>query len=154
MVVTFPAGTCFIKESTSRGAGITKVPGPHLALSLGVTFSTRGKPLLSASFSRHDLRVRMLFGRLPGREGFHATAPQTRPVFRCNYCLCACKMALGRTPELVPNRTTLIWPQDLGRASPALAKIHHLLALGSVAQLHEFSLRRAAAANWRQHRKP
>jgi hypothetical protein len=35
---------------------MTTVPLPHRPLIRAVIFSTRGKPLSSASFSRHDLR--------------------------------------------------------------------------------------------------
>jgi hypothetical protein len=56
MVVSLPAGTRCIKAFTSRGAGMTTVPLPHRPLIRAVIFSTRGKPLSSASFSRHDLR--------------------------------------------------------------------------------------------------
>ena len=57
MVVTLPQGIRFMSASTSDGAAMTTVPAPQRELIFGVIFSTRGKPLLSASFSRHDLRV-------------------------------------------------------------------------------------------------
>src|SRR5215472_11527137 len=59
MVASFPFGTCFINASTSSGAGMTIVPSPQRQLILPVTRLTRGKPLSSASFSRHDFRAVM-----------------------------------------------------------------------------------------------
>src|SRR5215472_6591682 len=59
IVVRRPGGTRFISQSTSFGEGITTVPLPQRTLILGVIGSTRGNPLLSASFSRHDLRARI-----------------------------------------------------------------------------------------------
>src|SRR6478735_7619013 len=52
IVVSLPRRTFFMRASTSSGAGITKVPvAPRLDL---VASQTRGKSLLSASFSCHD----------------------------------------------------------------------------------------------------
>src|SRR5215469_34673 len=59
MVASFHLGTCFINASTSSGAGTTIVPSPQRRLILPVTWLTCGKPLLSASFSRHDFRAFM-----------------------------------------------------------------------------------------------
>src|SRR5215471_47846 len=52
IVTSLPFGTCFINESTSNGAGITMVPSPQRRLIRPETRPTRGRPLLSASFSR------------------------------------------------------------------------------------------------------
>jgi hypothetical protein len=56
IVISFPRGTLRITSSTSRGAGITIVPAPHLALALPVSRKTLGRSLSSANFSCHDLR--------------------------------------------------------------------------------------------------
>src|ERR1017187_5111177 len=57
MVTTRPLGTCFIKASTSSGAGMTNVPVPQRLDNLQVTLQTLGRPLSSASFSRQDFLI-------------------------------------------------------------------------------------------------
>src|SRR5438094_2422847 len=57
MVRSFPAGTFFMRASTSFGAGMTIVPVPQRLVILPVILATLGSPLLSASFSRHDFPV-------------------------------------------------------------------------------------------------
>src|SRR5258705_13983944 len=54
IVTTRPLGNCFIKASTSRGAGMTIVPVPQRCLILPQTSPVLGNPLLVSSFSRQD----------------------------------------------------------------------------------------------------
>lgn len=78
MVVTLPGGTLLMSRSTSTGAGMATVPCPHLALILGVILTTRGKSLLSASFSRHEVCLVILGKDRPWamcRDSLRATSP-------------------------------------------------------------------------------
>src|SRR6187431_2055574 len=54
IVINLPRGTFFMMASTSRGAGITISPLPHLVVILPVTGPTLGRPLLSDNFSLQD----------------------------------------------------------------------------------------------------
>src|SRR5256885_15845936 len=54
MVTSFPFGTRRMSSSTCLGAGTTMVPVPQRVVILPSIFPVFGKPLLSASFSRHD----------------------------------------------------------------------------------------------------
>src|SRR5262245_35194992 len=54
IVVSRPAPIFFIAASTSRGAGITKVPSPQRLDSLPSILATLGKSLSSASLSAQD----------------------------------------------------------------------------------------------------
>jgi hypothetical protein len=57
MVMSLPWGMRFMIASTSSGAGMTIVPRPQRVVILPSTRPIFGKPLLSASFSRHDFRA-------------------------------------------------------------------------------------------------
>src|SRR5438128_4264459 len=59
IVISLPAGTRFMMASTSRGAGMATVPRPQRLDILPVIGTTLGRSLLSASFSRQDLRLAM-----------------------------------------------------------------------------------------------
>jgi hypothetical protein len=56
VVTTWPFGTLRMAASTSRGAGMTKVPLPHLRDRVPSMRATFGRSLSSASFSRHVFR--------------------------------------------------------------------------------------------------
>src|SRR5579883_1392468 len=53
MVTSLPLGTCFMRQSTSIGAGTTIVPSPQRVMP-PVAFAIFGKPWLSVSFCCHD----------------------------------------------------------------------------------------------------
>src|SRR5438132_14256566 len=59
MVMSLPRGTRAITASTSTGAGMTIVPLPQRVDILPSILPTLGRPLLSASFWRHDFREGM-----------------------------------------------------------------------------------------------
>src|SRR5262245_35472097 len=56
VVTSRPRGTCRIRALTSAGAGMAQVPVPQRVLILPVIWTTFGRPLLNASFSRQVLR--------------------------------------------------------------------------------------------------
>src|SRR4029077_10858040 len=77
MVMTRPAGTALIMASTSAGAGMTTVPLPQRLLILPVIFTTRGRSLASASFSRQVFRLAMF-----APHSYQFPKPSSRCGFR------------------------------------------------------------------------
>src|SRR5438552_4740412 len=63
MVTSFPFGTRRMSSSTSIGAGTTIVPVPQRVVILPSIFPVFGRPLLSASFSRHDFFFLVLMSK-------------------------------------------------------------------------------------------
>ena len=99
-------------------AGSKTVPEFHRALAPGVTLAAGGKFLLSASLSRHDLRVLI-------RQTDWVQSCQDRRYFR-HLALMRCPPPPGTRPNRLTRRFT-ICREGVWQTSPGLAKDHHIL---------------------------
>src|SRR5689334_16922312 len=94
IVISRPLGICFMIASTSIGAGMTILPVPQRLDILPVTGPTLGRPLLSASFSRQDFRVRIATSyEATGVRAFRHELPVSLSLFQLRLLLLARRAA-------------------------------------------------------------